>query len=547
MNNSIVDYLNSKKQDSSYSARASLAKKFGNDKYAGTASDNLDLLSKLQKQDSMGARAVTPNTLNISNVLPANQQAKAISSTPAFDPAKSPQLSYKDSSGTTYSNAGNKAFTPSQLGMTPAVPNVAGFTTSGSLAGLPGAPATPSVGLKNTSGAPSAPVSAPSTTPPAPIPTSTPASTGTFVNPAPASPAPVAPPTPPAPVATNPAPTSLAQYSNPQIPLIQALLQQAQMTPQEMQARQALAGQADNQAQDLSRVFQHSIPLSDQTGRAQVMNNMYAQRAGALGSLIDAFAQQRGVATNALGTAVGATAPIQVSPGTNVMSPQTGQQIGQGGFKSLTDLAIANTNIDQGQVFQQQAGQLNASLTQAENALQSLQSLARSAGINLSDYPDMNSLQQAVMSRIGNPGAMNAFNSILAEFKNLSAQIYGASGAQTPTEIDSLINTTDPGRLSPAQMQVVFDTLKQQGGNRIAVLQQNANQAYNANAGQSPSTYYGAPASVNTGAPTIPGLTPAGQAGANLLNENFGGLINMLFSGNKIPLNAMPTSTLFNK
>ncbi len=71
LNGSIVDYLNSIGQDSSYSARAKLASQYGIPNYSGTAAQNTQLLGILSsKSTPTAAPAVTPTTGTIS---PATQ------------------------------------------------------------------------------------------------------------------------------------------------------------------------------------------------------------------------------------------------------------------------------------------------------------------------------------------------------------------------------------------------------------------------------------------------------------------------------------------
>ena len=53
---SIVDYLKSKGQDSSYSARKQLAQQYGIENYSGTANQNVSLLSALQKDEAVKAQ-----------------------------------------------------------------------------------------------------------------------------------------------------------------------------------------------------------------------------------------------------------------------------------------------------------------------------------------------------------------------------------------------------------------------------------------------------------------------------------------------------------
>ena len=53
---SIVDYLKSKGQDSSYNARKQLAQQYGIENYSGTANQNVSLLSALQKDEAVKAQ-----------------------------------------------------------------------------------------------------------------------------------------------------------------------------------------------------------------------------------------------------------------------------------------------------------------------------------------------------------------------------------------------------------------------------------------------------------------------------------------------------------
>lgn len=57
--NSIVDYLNSKNQNSSYSARKGIAKELGIQNYSGTAAQNTQMLKTLQEKDK---RSLKPTT-----------------------------------------------------------------------------------------------------------------------------------------------------------------------------------------------------------------------------------------------------------------------------------------------------------------------------------------------------------------------------------------------------------------------------------------------------------------------------------------------------
>ena len=64
---SIVDYLKSKGQDSSYNARKKLASQYGITNYTGSAGQNTQLLSALQSQAAQSEKAAKANTSNAAN------------------------------------------------------------------------------------------------------------------------------------------------------------------------------------------------------------------------------------------------------------------------------------------------------------------------------------------------------------------------------------------------------------------------------------------------------------------------------------------------
>ena len=64
---SIVDYLKSIGQDSSYSARSALASQYGITNYTGSGEQNLELLNKLQSNTGSIPTITQPKTLETSN------------------------------------------------------------------------------------------------------------------------------------------------------------------------------------------------------------------------------------------------------------------------------------------------------------------------------------------------------------------------------------------------------------------------------------------------------------------------------------------------
>jgi hypothetical protein len=86
MDGSIVDYLNSQGQDSSYAARAALAAKNGISNYTGTAAQNTQLLQSLQGGASNNSQTFSGLNSNPNNLTPA-QIAAGYSTIPgSFSP-----------------------------------------------------------------------------------------------------------------------------------------------------------------------------------------------------------------------------------------------------------------------------------------------------------------------------------------------------------------------------------------------------------------------------------------------------------------------------
>lgn len=94
---SVVDYLKSTGKDSSYSARASMAKTYGISDYSGSAEQNTALLTALKRGSAPTTPSAVTNTNDATNFINANQQQDKDKASKSSDvPVRSSSQSYAD-------------------------------------------------------------------------------------------------------------------------------------------------------------------------------------------------------------------------------------------------------------------------------------------------------------------------------------------------------------------------------------------------------------------------------------------------------------------
>lgn len=114
-------------------------------------------------------------------------------------------------------------------------------------------------------------------------------------------------------------------------------------------------------------------------------------------------------------------------------------------------------------------GQIN-SLTPAYNAANQdftyLTNFMQSAGINQSNIPAINQVQQAIQAKALDPGALAEFKAGIASLRTNYAALLGSRG-ETPTQAGSDAQSLVPDTLSPAQLTQVQNALNVNGKNII--------------------------------------------------------------------------------
>lgn len=99
----------------------------------------------------------------------------------------------------------------------------------------------------------------------------------------------------------------------------------------------------------------------------------------------------------------------------------------------------------------------NADFTAMNNFMQQ-------AGINQSNIPAVNDIQNKINSGLLNPGAMGAFKSYIASLRTNYGNLLGARG-ETPTQAGNEAETLIPDDLSGTDMQKIQQALNENGGN----------------------------------------------------------------------------------
>lgn len=147
----------------------------------------------------------------------------------------------------------------------------------------------------------------------------------------------------------------------------------------------------------------------------------------------------------------------------------SGLQHNSDGTISLVNDGAAITGAADKTAASTLTGQIN-SLTPAYNAANQdftyLTNFMQSAGINQSNIPAINQVQQAVKAKALDPGALAEFKAGIASLRTNYAALLGSRG-ETPTQAGSDAQSLVPDTLSPAQLTQVQNALNVNGKNII--------------------------------------------------------------------------------
>jgi len=295
-------------------------------------------------------------------------------------------------------------------------------------------------------------------------------------------------------------------------------------------------------AEQTAGISSTGIPLEFQQGRQGILNQQYASQLEAAQQKVNqaqaAINQQvtgtqvqqagftgagtlgqtgQGLQQTGLTSAAQLAQPVQVPYGTQYVSPQTGEAVGNMGADmnsmisywadqiannkaSLADVPVTITGAPNLKTQLQQAiqtknpnynpsvqgagqqtaanltaqtNQLQATLNGAEANFSLLVNTANQGGVNNTSVPVLNTLINNAKFGLTSDTAVNNFRSTLATVRSQYAQILG--GGTTTVDSQNRAQTAIPDNISLAALQSLEQQMKQEAQNRIAGNQQQIN------------------------------------------------------------------------
>lgn len=282
--------------------------------------------------------------------------------------------------------------------------------------------------------------------------------------------------------ANTPNATYTQATPTPQAGLIQQLVNQGQMTPEEVALRQKVGEVAQQAALQQAQLGTHATTLDMSTGRQNILANLAQNTQANLAAQIEAYAAQRGVSADVLKSAAGMSAPVTLSGGQYLATP-TGQQLGggmQGGIANATKWAIAQQNMAQGQNYQGQAQELSNALQAMAPLGQKLTGFMTQTGLNPAETPILNQQINKIDSQL-HPDAVATMNAAISDIRSYAIQILGSQSGANPTDVTASVSSFDFGNFTPVQLNTLFKNLENMGTVRLSQAQSASQAGYVAN------------------------------------------------------------------
>lgn len=194
------------------------------------------------------------------------------------------------------------------------------------------------------------------------------------------------------------------------------------------------------------------------------------------------------------------------------------QELSGGTYNPTSYSTQIGTNQSNLANTQTQAYQISQSLQQVNQIEPLIKNFLQTSGVNPYDASIYNGPVNDYLAKVGKSGVIPQWMAQMSELKNFTSQLLASGYGGTPTGTEAATLSQDPSQLSYSQMQAYLQTLRDLGGNRLNVLQNNI-----ASLGGGPVGYAGAPATTTTSTQPAPGGTsgfgtgitsPAGQFAA---------------------------------
>lgn len=257
--------------------------------------------------------------------------------------------------------------------------------------------------------------------------------------------------------------------------LIQQLIQQTQMSPEEQALRQQAGQLQSNLAEKLAGNALNPIGLEFQTGRANILNNLAANKQAALQAQIQSAQKEREIASGVYSSAVTAMQPRTLQGGQYQVSP-TGQEIGSGfagGLDRQRQVDNYNYNTQTGQNFAKQAAELEQPMQALHLVGQQVAQFIQQNGLNNQTSPMANQAINTYLAQ-ANPAAYTSLVAAGTEAKNLIARIAGMGSDLVPTELTNAANSMNIENMTARDIQAFIEAVDALGQSRLSTMQSSA-------------------------------------------------------------------------
>ena len=202
---------------------------------------------------------------------------------------------------------------------------------------------------------------------------------------------------------------------------------------------------------------------------------------------------------------------------------QAQQKVTNGTYNPTAANAVANSNTSQAINYKQQAVDLDTSLQQLSTASTLAENFLNANNLlNPSANPSYNKGINTYIGTFQDPAAVLQYNTILGDIKKFTSTILASNNGTIPTDVTNTLSSFDPSHLSAAQLKPYLDSLAQLGNNQKSIIQGQINSLIPGQGG-----YAGSP----TGTDTTPISTPQTNQNASTAEKGAIGTVMNIIGG----------------
>lgn len=289
--------------------------------------------------------------------------------------------------------------------------------------------------------------------------------------------------------------------------LISLLTSKATDTSNIDKANQALLDLRKRYATEVGNIESQPIPLQFQQGRTQVLGRQFATQESAAQQALNNEITARGQTLNALGSAAGLAAPVQLPYSNQYVDPATGQTIGstggsldtavqnvasklrsgqmtysdalqalsgygQGGVNALQQALPEGFNIAQSNTLGGQQGSINVNYQLADTALKNVENImTQLMGGQTTNIPLINKGVNWLSTQFGiGSEQTRAMTGAVQSLRNAYASLLASAKGGTPTDYSSQAIAEIPNEPTPNDIQAIRHNFEVLGKARANIL-----------------------------------------------------------------------------